>query len=104
MIRKRAGPNKDIKKAIKAILTALYVHPCYFVKIFEAKSLSNLDFISTVKQLYKIPTHSSIYLVMTLFENLIPITVNTGGDLDFTSLDSVPGRLFRYFIVTNIPL
>ena len=76
-------------------MTALFVHPCYFVKIFEAKSLSNLDFISTVKQLYRIPTHTSIYMVMTLFENLIPITLNSIGDLDLMSSDSVPGRLFR---------
>ena len=57
------------------MLSALFVHPCYLVKIYEAHILSERDFLKTVKQLYSIPNNYSIYLVMTLFENLLPLTL-----------------------------
>ena len=61
-----ANMRKD-KKHIKLILTALHVHPCYLIKIFEHKLLPAQEFVRAIKDVYSYPGDKEIYLRMSIF-------------------------------------
>ena len=73
IITTQINPLQLNKKRIKLILTALHVHPCYLINIYKAKVLSELEFVRIVKQIYSLPKQKSIYLCISLLDQLIPL-------------------------------
>lgn len=91
-IKSQTKTPETSKKALKLVLTTLHVHPCYLVKLYITKQLTNIEFIKFTKDIYRYPTLRTNYLLMSVIENILKEP--DALEVDLLSKDSVIAKLF----------